>query len=75
LSADGTLYTCLFAASGTQLRPALRAGASDADLVGLLQNTWRHRQDRYSELRGKLLEHKPADGEKPERVEMYRMGG
>jgi cyclic pyranopterin phosphate synthase len=75
LSAEGTVYTCLFAASGTDLRSILRAGASDADLVGLLQSTWRNRQDRYSELRGRLLEHKPADGEKTERVEMYRMGG
>jgi GTP 3',8-cyclase len=75
LSADGTVYTCLFAAHGTDLRAPLRAGASDADLVGLLQNVWRNRQDRYSELRGRLLEAKPAEDEKKERVEMYRMGG
>jgi cyclic pyranopterin phosphate synthase len=74
LSADGTVYTCLFAARGTDLRGALRAGASDADLVGLLQNVWRNRDDRYSELRGRLLEHK-TDAPKTERVEMYRMGG
>jgi len=75
LSADGTLYTCLFASAGTDLRGLLRAGANDADLVGLLQNTWRNRRDRYSEIRGRLLEHKPDDAEKTERVEMYRMGG
>ncbi|HEX5045492.1 MAG TPA: GTP 3',8-cyclase MoaA [Gammaproteobacteria bacterium] len=76
LSADGTVYTCLFAAQGTSLRAPLRAGASDADLVGMLQNVWRNRQDRYSELRGKLLEKKPAEADKTEpRVEMYRMGG
>ncbi|HUQ53935.1 MAG TPA: GTP 3',8-cyclase MoaA [Gammaproteobacteria bacterium] len=75
LSADGTVYTCLFAASGTELRTPLRSGASDADLVGLLQNVWRNRTDRYSEIRGRLLEHKPEGVEKPERVEMYRMGG
>jgi cyclic pyranopterin phosphate synthase len=69
LSADGTVYTCLFAAQGTQLRTALRAGASDADLVGLLQNVWRNRGDRYSELRGKRAE------AEQKRVEMYRMGG
>ena len=68
LSADGTLYTCLFASKGVNLRDPLRAGASDADLVGLLQNTWRKREDRYSELRAKLR----ADAR---RVEMYRMGG
>jgi GTP 3',8-cyclase len=74
LSADGTVYTCLFAARGTDLRTPVRAGATDADLVGLLQNVWRHREDRYSEIRGKVLERK-ADGDKNERVEMYRMGG
>jgi cyclic pyranopterin phosphate synthase len=68
LSADGTLYTCLFANVGTNLRVPLRAGATDADLVGLLQNVWRNRADRYSEIRGKKL----TDSE---RVEMYRMGG
>jgi cyclic pyranopterin phosphate synthase len=75
VSADGTVYTCLFASAGTDLRTALRSGASDADLVGLLQNVWRNRTDRYSEIRGRLLEHKPEGAEKPERVEMYRMGG
>jgi cyclic pyranopterin phosphate synthase len=70
LSAEGVLYTCLFAAKGTNLREALRAGASDAELTGLLQNVWRGRADRYSELRGRLRE----SGE-PRRVEMYRMGG
>ena len=68
LSADGTLYTCLFAAGGTGLREPLRAGASDADLVGMLQNVWRNRADRYSEIRGRTLTER-------ERVEMYRMGG
>jgi cyclic pyranopterin phosphate synthase len=75
LSADGTVYTCLFAAQGTDLRGPLRAGANDSELVGLLQNVWRHRQDRYSELRGRLLEHKSADAPATTRVEMYRMGG
>jgi len=46
-----------------------------SDLVGLLQNVWRNRHDRYSEIRGRLLEHKPEGVEKPDRVEMYRMGG
>jgi cyclic pyranopterin phosphate synthase len=68
LSAEGALYTCLFANRGLDLRGPLRSGASDADLIGLLQNVWRNRQDRYSELRGKNITDK-------ERVEMYRMGG
>jgi cyclic pyranopterin phosphate synthase len=70
LSADGTLYTCLFANKGTSLRELLRSGASDADLVGLLQNVWRSRGDRYSELRGPS-----TSTAKTAKVEMYRMGG
>lgn len=70
LSADGTIYTCLFASEGINLRVPMRAGASDADIAGLLQNVWRQRTDRYSELRGKDTD---APGER--RIEMYRMGG
>jgi cyclic pyranopterin phosphate synthase len=70
LSADGTIYTCLFASEGVNLREPLRGGASDADLVGLLQNLWRQRTDRYSELRNKDAK-LPRDS----RVEMYRIGG
>lgn len=70
LSADGSLYTCLFATRGMDLRGPLRAGASDADLVGLLQNVWRNRDDRYSEQRGLA---RPDDD--AARMEMYRMGG
>jgi cyclic pyranopterin phosphate synthase len=68
VSADGTLYTCLFTHAGTNLRNFMRAGASDADVAGLLQNLWRNRGDRYSEIRGRF----PAV---EARVEMYRMGG
>ncbi len=68
LSADGTVYTCLFATQGTNLRIPLRAGASDADLGALLQSIWRGRVDRYSEQRGQVAPLK-------QRVEMYRMGG
>ena len=68
ISAEGVLYTCLFANTGTDLREPLRAGASDADLVGLMQGVWRNRTDRYSEIRGESI--KASD-----RVEMYRMGG
>ncbi len=68
LSADGTVYTCLFATQGTNLRIPLRAGASDADLGALLQNIWRARADRYSEQRGRA-------NPKARRIEMYRMGG
>ncbi|HEY0178057.1 MAG TPA: GTP 3',8-cyclase MoaA, partial [Dokdonella sp.] len=49
LSADGRLYTCLFAGSGHDLRGPLRAGASDADLAGMIRAVWSARDDRYSE--------------------------
>lgn len=71
LSADGTLYTCLFATQGTSLREPIRNGASDEDLADILSEVWLHRTDRYSELRS------PESDEKPliSKVEMYRMGG
>ena len=51
LSADGRLYTCLFATAGHDLRVVLRSGASDADLTDALRTLWTGRSDRYSELR------------------------
>src|SRR6185295_16201646 len=49
LSADGQLYTCLFAAQGSDLRPALAAGQQAArDRIAQI---WSGRGDRYSELR------------------------
>jgi len=49
VSADGRLYTCLFAAEGTDLRPDLD---DDAAFVSRLDALWRARADRYSEVRG-----------------------
>ncbi len=71
LSADGVLYTCLFAVRGTSLREPLRSGADDDELAEILSRIWLRRTDRYSELRV------PDTHEKPlvSKVEMYRMGG
>ncbi len=69
LSADGKLYTCLFANSGHDLRGALRGGASDAELAGLIRAVWNARDDRYSELRSE------ATFSAREHVEMYAIGG
>lgn len=71
LSADGVLYTCLFATTGTDLRGPLRSGASDDDLESLLARVWLRRTDRYSELRKPEAAEAPAD----RKVEMYRIGG
>jgi cyclic pyranopterin phosphate synthase len=51
LSADGKLYTCLFAVRGHDLRAVLRAGADDAELDSSIRAIWERRTDRYSELR------------------------
>ena len=51
LSAEGRLYTCLFATSGHDLRAVLRSGASDDELRSRLARVWGRRDDRYSELR------------------------
>jgi cyclic pyranopterin phosphate synthase len=51
LSADGSLYTCLFATFGHDLRGLLRSGVSDEGLADALRGIWTGRTDRYSELR------------------------
>ncbi len=70
LSADGKLYTCLFARTGFDLRGPLRDGADDAELIRLIGGRWGQRADRYSELRAELR----ATGN-PEKVEMFSIGG
>ncbi len=90
LSADGQLYTCLFARSGHDLRALLRGGADDAEITAALGALWGARGDRYSELRasasaralkrrraGSSSAH-AATGSRPRaagRVEMSYIGG
>jgi len=59
LTADGMWYLCLYATSGTDLREALRSGASRADLKCLIGNAWRGRTDRGAEERLALLNRGP----------------
>jgi cyclic pyranopterin phosphate synthase len=68
LSADGKLYTCLFAVRGHDLRALLRGGASDEELAAAIAGVWRVRDDRYSELRS-------AETAGLEKVEMSYIGG
>ena len=68
LSAEGKLYTCLFATAGTDLRASLRSGASDAELEELLRGVWQSRDDRYSEVRSESTVGLP-------KVEMSYIGG
>jgi cyclic pyranopterin phosphate synthase len=51
ITADGTWFLCLYAAHGTDLRDALRRGATDAELVALIRETWQGRTDRGAEER------------------------
>lgn len=71
LSADGVLYTCLFASHGTDLRESLRNGADEEELTDILSRIWLQRADRYSELRSPEL----AEAHMQRKVEMYRIGG
>lgn len=66
VSADGRLYTCLFAGGGTDLRPMLEAG--ETELAERLATLWSRRADRYSEQRGS-----PRAARR--RVEMFLVGG
>jgi len=51
VSAEGSVYTCLFGTHGTDLREVLRTGASDEILDGIVSRLWMNRTDRYSETR------------------------
>ena len=68
VSADGKLYTCLFALRGHDLRGVLRSGASDDELSRAIGDVWRVREDRYSELR-------TAETADIPKVEMSYIGG
>lgn len=71
LSADGRLFTCLFAAAGWDILGALRAGAADDELLAYLTRVWQGRLDRYSDERQDLL----ARHETRQKVEMSYIGG
>jgi cyclic pyranopterin phosphate synthase len=68
LSAEGSLFTCLFATGGHDLRSVLRGGADDDELRAMLTGVWTARTDRYSETRSEST----AGWEK---VEMSYIGG
>ena len=68
ISAEGKLYTCLFAIRGTDLRALLRSGAADDELRDAVAAVWTRRADRYSERRTERT------GDLP-RIEMSYIGG
>lgn len=85
LSTEGKLYLCLFAGTGHDLRPLLRANeaagrevASDAQILSEIGHIWQGRADRYSELRALRAPEAPrveGDVPAPRRVEMSYIGG
>jgi cyclic pyranopterin phosphate synthase len=72
LSADGTIYTCLFSSRGWDIRGRLRGGIDDRALRSFIDRVWAGRDDRYSELRTAATGELVRD---PGRVEMFAMGG
>jgi cyclic pyranopterin phosphate synthase len=68
LSAEGKLFTCLFAVRGHDLRALVRSGATDEELSAALRGIWGVRSDRYSELRSASTVDLP-------KVEMSYIGG
>jgi cyclic pyranopterin phosphate synthase len=68
LSAEGKLFTCLFAVRGTDLRALVRGGAADEAIQDALRGVWSVRDDRYSELRSAATVDLP-------KVEMSYIGG
>jgi cyclic pyranopterin phosphate synthase len=68
LSADGQLYTCLFATRSHDLRRLLRRKSSDGEIEAFLESVWGKRDDRYSEIRS-------SETVGLRKVEMSRIGG
>jgi cyclic pyranopterin phosphate synthase len=68
LSTDGSLFTCLFASQGFDLKTPLRGGADDAALLQSITALWQHRADRYSEIRSEATQ-----GQR--KIEMSYIGG
>jgi GTP 3',8-cyclase len=71
LSAEGRLYTCLFASRGSDVRALLRAGAGDRELAEHLRAVWTARADRYSQLRAARTDGRRA----ATKIEMSYIGG
>jgi cyclic pyranopterin phosphate synthase len=68
LSTEGSLYTCLFAQSGHDLKSLLRGGAGDDEIRDRIVAVWRARADRYSEQR-------TAETARARKIEMSYIGG
>jgi cyclic pyranopterin phosphate synthase len=85
MSAEGLLYTCLFAVRGLDLRALLRRGMGDGELEAQIRKTWRARSDSYSAERSQLMAAQtgpaapaadaPAAQRSRSKIEMSYIGG
>jgi len=71
LSADGKLFTCLFASSGRDVLGMVRSGSSDEEVSGFVAGIWSARSDRYSDERAAAV----TAGASRDKVEMSYIGG
>jgi len=70
ISAEGKLYTCLFASKGNDLRELLRSGYTDDEITDIVRDIWNNREDRYSDER---LSH--TGKKRVPKIEMSHIGG
>ncbi len=76
LTADGKFVTCLFAHTGYDMKKLMRGGASDAEVLDVLQTIWGKRKDRYSEERLAALQSTVGyDPKRQKKLEMISLGG
>ena len=79
LTADGVLYTCLYATRGLDLRAPLRDGASDDAIATLIRDTWKARNDRGAEMRLGVPDRRPliplSTLKRNPHLEMHTRGG
>ncbi|EEL48117.1 Molybdenum cofactor biosynthesis protein A [Bacillus cereus Rock3-44] len=70
ISAEGKLYTCLFASKGNDLRELLRSGYTDEEITDVIRHVWNTRSDRYSDERLSNTNKKTLP-----KIEMSHIGG
>ncbi|MBF7153709.1 MULTISPECIES: GTP 3',8-cyclase MoaA [Bacillus] len=70
ISAEGKLYTCLFASKGNDLRELLRSGYTDEEITNIVRDIWNNREDRYSDERLNNTSEKRVP-----KIEMSHIGG
>ena len=68
ISANGSIYTCLFSEQGHDLKSLIKMGADSNDLANAITAVWRKREDKYSEIRQSI-----GSNSKP--VQMHFIGG